>query len=337
MHHCFIYEYAAAFLMIAGPASAGYVIEPLPVQGTFTPVTITDDRYVAGTIVNSKGTLALITNGTDSHTYDFCGTRGASDNTVLNATSPYSVDRYLAGDCGYSSEFLYDVARNVLTAMPLLSPTGTTVSAVGSGGLVAGVTDPHSGGDNPFYYRNGHYVSFYPGQFSTITQITGNGTIVGYWRNVGGVGAGFVFKPDGTLVNAPPPQTSFNNYLLLNGGNRHDQLAATVLSPDTGIRAALWQSSQYTYPPLPAGTVWSFAYAINEKGDIAGTFSDATGATHVFVWHSSTDKIEVVSAPPGAQAMSVSSINNHGDITGTYTLSGSTQAYRALCRPWMPR
>ena len=52
MHHCFIYEYAAAFLMIAGPASAGYVIEPLPVQGTFTPVTITDDRYVAGTIVN---------------------------------------------------------------------------------------------------------------------------------------------------------------------------------------------------------------------------------------------------------------------------------------------
>ncbi len=331
-NRCFTYPFAAALFMLTGPASAGYVIEPLSVQGSFTPVTITDDRYVAGTTVIGNGSLALITNGTDSHTYDFCGAQGASDNTVLSATSPYSAKRYLAGNCGYASGFLYDVARNVLTAIPPQVPNGMGVSAVGPGGLVAGVADAHSGGNSAYYIRNGHYTSFFPGEFSTVTHITGNGTIIGYWQNAGGLGAGFTLQPGGTLVNVPPPQASFGNYVYLTGGNR-DQLAALVISPDQGMRAAVWKSSQYTYPPPPADTVRSGAYAINEKGDVVGTFGDTAGITRVFVWHTSTDKIDVVSAPAGAQAISVSSINNHADFAGTYIVSGSTQAYRAVWRP----
>ena len=316
----------------AAPATASYKVELLTGLGDFIPVTITDDGTIAGTTVSGAGSLATTTNGTDSRTYDFCGTQGAADNTVLTATSPYSVRRFIVGNCGYASGFIYDVGHEMVTAVTTFSPLGTSVGAVGPAGMVAGVTDVRSGGNTAFRDRGGDYSTFFPGEFAVISQITEVGTTVGYSTNFGGSGSGFILQLGGKLVVVEPPHLGSGNYVSLYGGNRRGQFVATVVSP-TDARAAVWQAGRFKYARLPVHTVISEGRAINENGDVAGVFRDAAGVNHVFVWHTSTEVVEVLAVPENVQDMSVVSINNHADIAGTYTQSGSRQAYRAVRRP----
>ena len=323
---------AGVLLATTSHAAAGYLVEPIAAEGTFTPVTITDDGTVAGTLASTDGSLALITDGHISRTYDFCGVQGAADHTVLTATSPYSAKRFMAGDCGNTNGFVYDVGANSLTVVAPASTSGVGVAAVGSGGLIAGIIDTHSGGNTAFYDRKGSYKDFYPGEFANITQITVAGLIVGFWSNLGGMGGGFTYKPGGVLTMISPPAQSVGNQVWLYGGNRRGQLAATVVDPAKN-RAAIWQSGHFTYAPLPSYAVSAAGRAINENGDVAGILRDAGGVNHVFVWRSSTGKVEIVPSPSGVTDMSVTSINNHADITGSYTQAGHQQAYLASCRP----
>ena len=324
------YEFIAIpsiILVLAGPAGASYVVQPMAVDGSFTPVTITDDGYVAGTLATKGGSVVLTTNGSDSQSYDFCGTQGEADNTVLTATSPYSVKRYLAGNCG-SRGFVYDVVSQTIKNVETKSALGTSVTAVGADGLVAGIFDVHSGGNTVFYDRHNVYTDFFPGEFSYVTKIALGGLIVGYSVNFGGSGSGFTMIPGGTPTIIQPPKTGTGCYLYVFGVNHSGQLATTVVSPTAGLAAA-WQSGQFSYAPLPITAVRSGANAINERGDVAGTLEDSAGVSHVFIWRTSTGQVEIIAVPPNATNMTVTSINNHRDVTGTYMQAGASQAYIA--------
>ena len=315
---------AGVFMMVAGSARASYVVQTITTHGSFSPLTISDDGTVAGTLTTKGGSLALLTNGTRSKSYDFCG---VGQPTVLTATSPYSVGHFLAGTCG-SVGFLYDAKRDVVTLIGPTSTSGVDLTAVGRDGLLAGTIDVHSGGNAVFYYRRGIYTAYWPGEFSFATQITLSGLIIGFSENLGGEGYGFTMVPGSPPTVIQPPTPGFGSGLVVRGGNDGGQLATTVYESGTS-HAAIWQAGEFRYPQFPSTNGMSQASAINERGDLTGTFWDNNNLQHVFVWHSRTDKMDIVPVPASATDMSVESINNHADITGTYTQSGATVVYMA--------
>jgi uncharacterized membrane protein len=85
-------------------------------------------------------------------------------------------------------------------------------------------------------------------------------------------------------------------------------------------------------PPLPASAVSSVGYAINEAGDIAGTYTDTSGHMHGFVTRFSAGHSLYFNAPAGVSALTVTAINNNNDqVAGYYVLNGATTAFIATC------
>jgi uncharacterized membrane protein len=74
---------------------------------------------------------------------------------------------------------------------------------------------------------------------------------------------------------------------------------------------------RYKNIDLP-GEQSNFAFAINNRGDIAGTLTDLSGATHGYVTDHDGDNLTLIDFP-GAAATFVNGINNQGDFVGQYT------------------
>src|SRR5271155_2303948 len=75
----------------------------------------------------------------------------------------------------------------------------------------------------------------------------------------------------------------------------------------------------YTFTPLsgfPAGTYGAQAYAINDAGQIVGSYADSNGVLHGYLLSNGTPTtLDVLSAGPGTQAFG---INDSGQIVGEY-------------------
>jgi probable HAF family extracellular repeat protein len=71
--------------------------------------------------------------------------------------------------------------------------------------------------------------------------------------------------------------------------------------------------------PDAASTV---AFAINDRGQVAGYFTDATGAIHGFV--KTGARIRQLDMP-GAAATIVTALNNRGDVAGEYFDAGGAR------------
>ena len=193
--------------------------------------------------------------------------------------------------------------------------SGTLSICLAAGGLMAAGTS------------YGQPLSTFDAPDSTQTLITGinqDGSFVGYYTGTNHLQHGFLVAEGAfTTIDAPPasgpPPFAITQALAIN--SRGDIL---VLSGNfaTGDQQ-YYVLSDGTYNPFQiAGAQFIEATGINTRGDIVGTYSDASGKQRGFLLSGGNlTNIDV----PGAQYTFAHGINGQGDIVGWYAASGSTQ------------
>jgi uncharacterized membrane protein len=163
----------------------------------------------------------------------------------------------------------------------------------------------------------------YPGSsFTVAAAINDRGEIVGHYAfpTASTTRHGFLLK-DGKFTSFDPPGSTFTNVLGINGRGdivgRYCPLAACT-TPGTGggFQGFLLRRGTFTTVDVP-GALESDAFAINERGQIAGGFVGADHEVDLFLLsHGAFTAIDL----PGGQAVSLDKggLNDHGDIVGTY-------------------
>jgi probable HAF family extracellular repeat protein len=90
------------------------------------------------------------------------------------------------------------------------------------------------------------------------------------------------------------------------------------LPGDTATHAFLWQNGTTTDLGTLPGDTSSFAYAINDTGQVVGQSCDQAGNCRAFLWHNGTmTDLNTLVAPDGSLALlSAEDINSQGEIVG---------------------
>jgi probable HAF family extracellular repeat protein len=83
-----------------------------------------------------------------------------------------------------------------------------------------------------------------------------------------------------------------------------------------GQRAVLWRDGQIIDLGVLDGAVSSFAYAINDRGQIVGISWTASGELGGFLWQ------DGVMRDPGVDGAVPADINNHGQVVGALNFGG---------------
>jgi Protein kinase domain len=187
----------------------------------------------------------------------------------------------------------------------------------------------------------------YPG--SAQTQVTGlndNGVTVGFWsatNNASGINANVGFYllaghgyhsvtfPTGD--NADPPV----NQLL--GVNDHDVAVAFYLDDQGNGRGYTYNITTKTFTPVtvpgaPSGAAAPslLASAINDDGDVAGSYENKAGVTVAFLDRGGRF---TTFAFPGASGTTALGVNDHDEIVGYYTVGvGGNQTTHGFT--WTP-
>jgi len=167
----------------------------------------------------------------------------------------------------------------------------------------------------------------YPGASLTVASgINDSGQIVGYYSDTSGVGHGFLLSAGTyTTIDCPSPYTTSS---LASGINSSGQIVGYCAAPG-GIsvsygatRSFLLSGGVLTFLPDAPGSyrgASTFAYSINDTGQIVGSYADGCLCTaHGFLLSAGTfTTIDV----PGFAASAAYGINNSGQITGLTQLT----------------
>jgi Cu/Zn superoxide dismutase len=250
-----------------------------------------------------------------------------------------------AGQAGYAFTTLDN--NNDVTFNQLLGINNEGVIAGYFGSGAAG--HPNKGYELLPPYGQGSYVNEnFP--HSAQTQVTGlndRGVTVGFWSSMNNANLvddnfGFYRLSNGkfrtvtfpTGDNANPPV----NQLL--GVNNHDVAVGFYVNGGGSNRGYTYnintrKFSRVQVPGYPTGTAGPslMAAGINNNGDIAGSYTDRTGATDAFlaVSHGRFRTLKF----PGASATQAFGVNDHDEVVGAYTVgSGSTATMHGFT--WMP-
>ncbi|MBN2015912.1 T9SS type A sorting domain-containing protein [Candidatus Dojkabacteria bacterium] len=149
----------------------------------------------------------------------------------------------------------------------------------------------------------------------------------------------------GQIVGAYPTSSGeFHAFLLENGvisdlgtlpGKRNsaplkiNNLGQIVGRADyPGYRAFLWENG--TMNDLGTlGGADSYAYSINDSGQIVGNSYDSSGKFHAFLWENGimTDLNSLIPADSGWELSYASDINNSGQIVGSGYINGESHAF----------
>jgi probable HAF family extracellular repeat protein len=92
------------------------------------------------------------------------------------------------------------------------------------------------------------------------------------------------------------------------------------------VRAAICSEGVLSYLALPEDATGSIAVAINNRGQVAGQLSLASGAWEAAIWNSSSGGVTRLGIPTGGFFSSAQDINDTGSIVGVAGMSGGTRA-----------
>ena len=207
-------------------------------------------------------------------------------------------------------------------------------------GLYHGFIRAANGGITTFEVP-GAYAGFDLG--TGIASINAVRDVTGFYRDASSVLHGFVRAADGTItapIDAPGAGTGKKQGtfpLSINTAGDGDVVAGTYTDASGGrhgfVRPANGPVTPFDAAPGagtgPGNMQGTFALSINTAGEIAGTYTDASGGRHGFV--RATDGTITSFDGPGAAATGTAiidgtfgfSINTNGDIAGTYLDAGS--------------
>jgi probable HAF family extracellular repeat protein len=205
----------------------------------------------------------------------------------------------------------------------IFQPRGIDDSGVLIG--VAGNQGPTQG----FIYQNGVYTSFDDplagtgaGQFTSPTAISGNGQVAGFFTDSGGVAHAFVYSSN-TFTTLPNPL----GYSAFQPNGINDSgVVVGVADNQAPTQGFVYRDGVYTpFNDPAAGSGITLPTAINDHGDITGTYTDDGGTSHAFLY--SQGKFTTLPDPPGYSIFEPNGINNSGVIIGIGGNQGPSQGF----------
>ncbi len=197
-------------------------------------------------------------------------------------------------------------------------------------GLLSGST-----GTQPFLYADGSYtVLAAPGanaNSTSATQLSNAGQVIGRYTDAAGSHA--YLYGDGTYTEIAVPGADFTTALQVSAGGK---ILAEYFD-SAGLHPAIDDNGTFTTLSVPgaSSTVVRLANssssnllpAINDAGQVIGTYADAAGS-HAFLY-SGGDSSYTTLAVPGAALTTPTAINAAGQVLGTYgTVPGTTSGAR---------
>lgn len=227
-----------------------------------------------------------------------------------------------------------DTARpttyNYTTVVNNADPTFNQLLGINKSGEISGYFGSGAAGHpNQGYLTNtGNLGSFTPENFSESvqTQVTGlndNGVTVGFWSdtNIGdNMDANFGFwsaKGHYHTVVFPSANAARPELNQLLGVNDSDLAVGSYVDAQGNGHGYTYNILTDTYHEITIpGATSVTTSAINNRGDVAGFFTDAQG-THAFI-RSPLGLVRVLNVP-GASSTQVFGINDHREVVGDYT------------------
>ncbi|MGH2792816.1 MAG: Ig-like domain-containing protein [Actinomycetota bacterium] len=157
------------------------------------------------------------------------------------------------------------------------------------------------------------------GSHSEGLAINDAGTAVGWSSTSGGSIHGYTATPQGGLVDITPASDT----AYARGINTTGQVGGW-----RNYRAFRWSAGTLTDLGVPAGYAYSFGYAINDSGQVAGHVTTATGSAERLFRYSDGAGLVVLGGV--GKRNSAFGINSRGDVVGEGRTPDTPVGYRAL-------
>jgi probable HAF family extracellular repeat protein len=249
-------------------------------------------------------------------TIDVPGSSGAS--CVGNSTHAISGEYYGGGDPFNG----FVLSKGVFTWIDVPGAIGTGVYGISENGLLSGSYDDASSSHAFFRSKNGIVTTLDP-PGSILSQgykVNAQGQVVGYYWDPTNKRHGFIWTK-GVYTTLTVPGDHHLNGTGAFGVNDRAQVVGWYTEENGQPRAGnrhgfLLSKGVYTTidPPVPA-PAFAAATGINNAGQIVGLYFDDDKNRHGFVLNKG---IYTLIDVPGAIATDVFSINEKGEIVGSY-------------------
>lgn len=176
-----------------------------------------------------------------------------------------------------------------------------------------------------------------PGLSTDTIGINDCGEFVGEYVDANQVGHGYIWR-NGRFVRFDHPQASgvpgfFGQTSLFRINNNGDLVGGYGNSPDSTIPSQhgyLYSRGRFTAID-PPGSLFTQAFALNDRRDVGGFFYDANFIGHAYLWRNG--QYTVFDIPGAVYISTVATINNNGDYAGEYVDGlGITHGYIATRR-----
>jgi probable HAF family extracellular repeat protein len=245
--------------------------------------------------------------------------------SLPGTSSSYAVDVNARGEAvggsgsGFGTAVLWSAGRII----PIGSLDGTSgqsvAAALNDRGQVVGRSRADSGDLHGFLYYGGALTDLgtLPGHHgSQAADINERGDIAGISYRYGEAPHAVLWA-DGAIHDLGAMPVGEGTVLALNERRQIVGYSSTLLE----TRGWIWQDGVFTLLPLPPGANYSFAWAINDRGDIVGAVSGEW--TRAVLWPATGGVVEL-GVLAGDLHSWARAINNRGQIVGSSTATDGT-------------
>jgi probable HAF family extracellular repeat protein len=207
--------------------------------------------------------------------------------------------------------------------------TGADAYNINDSRLVTGDYYDSSGNGHGFLWQDGGVRTLdHPGSLDTLPSATNNqGVVIGFYGDSTTGHAATYSLATGTWKTLPDISGMQVNY-----GDGINDLGVAVGTAGNGSCGVcfswMWDPlmSAYSFFVVPGATSNTAANGINDLGQVAGGFYDASGVTHGFL--KDGDSYTTFDVPGTGNQTGANEINNNGGIVGAwYDASGTTHGY----------
>jgi probable HAF family extracellular repeat protein len=251
--------------------------EPNAVQATFC-YGINTGGDIVGSYADSSGFIHgfLLSGGTYT-TIDY---PGAQQGTQLFGVNDFGQI------VGYTVSpvvgFLYDLATQSFTTISPPGARGTYPLGISDDGTITGYFTYGKGGVSGFELSGSRYRQIKPpgASNSHVSGISTSGELAGYVQSSNQAKNNFIFKRGKyrpiTIPNAP--------YAQLSGINGSGTALVGIYEPTFGIPVGFFYQSKILQELEFPGASQTYAYGVNDAGEVVGYFLDSSFNLHGFIW-----------------------------------------------------
>ncbi|MGB7076596.1 MAG: hypothetical protein WBD53_05355 [Xanthobacteraceae bacterium] len=230
--------------------------------------------------------------------------------------------------------FLYNNGVYTTLNDPSSGAVSTEAFAINNSGEVVGIYTDANGANHGFVYENGNYTTLDAPSAGTGTRegtipfaVNNAGQIVGAEVEANGSISGFLYSNGAyTALNDPSAGTGAGEGTIAFAINNVGQVVGTYIDASGNEHGFVYSNGTFTTLDDPAAATGSSLFsnndggtdpkAINDNGEVVGTYEDASGNEHGFVYDNGTYTTE--NGGPGASGAQTYDINDAAQVLGAY-------------------